>query len=140
MSARQAARELQDGARPPARQRPLQAPVVGLSVLFLAPGHARAHSQDIADRDTLIGRAAQPRQVEVAAIVQAADRAIVERGADERGGERLRGRIARLKALRAAAHAIALQRDLAALQDQEPSRAAGHVVAETAADVTNLKG
>ena len=119
----------------------LQAPDVGASVVFLAPGHARAHPQDIADRDALIGRAAQPRQVEVAAIVQAADRAVVERGADERRGHRLRGREARPTALRAAAHAVALQRDLAVLQDQEPGRAAaGHVVAEAEADVAHLKG
>jgi hypothetical protein len=46
----------------------------------------------------------------------------------ERRGDRLRGRVARLRALRAAAHAVALQRDLTALQDQEPGRAAaGHV-------------
>jgi hypothetical protein len=112
-----------------------------LSAFQLAPGHAGAHAQDIADRDALISRAAQPRQVAVTAIVQAADRAIVERGADERRGDRLRGRVARLTALRAAAHAVALQRDLAALQDQEPERAAvGHVVAEAEADVAHLEG
>src|SRR5215467_6812850 len=43
--------------------------------------------------------------------------------------------------LQAAAHTVALQRDLAALEDQEPGRAAaGHVVAQTAADLAHLKG
>ena len=126
---------------PPARQGPVQASGVGLSVVFLAPGHARAHPHDIADRDAFICRAAQPRQIEVAAIVQATDRAIVERGADERRGHRLRRRVARPTALRAAAHTVALQRDLAVLQNQEPGRAAaGHVVANAEAEVTHLKG
>ena len=112
-----------------------------MCIVFLAPGHTGAHPQDITNRDALVGRAAQPRQVLVAAIVQAADRAIVERGADERRGDRLRGREARPTALRAAAHAVALQRDLAALQDQEPGRAAaGHVVADAEADLAHLKG
>ena len=45
------------------------------------------------------------------------------------------------KGLRAAAHAVALQGDLAVLQDQEPGRAAaGHVVAEAEADVAHVKG
>jgi hypothetical protein len=44
-------------------------------------------------------------------------------------------------ALRAAAHAVALQRDLAGLQDQEPGRAAaGHVVANAEAEVAHLDG
>src|SRR5262245_36844769 len=141
LRARQGAQEIQDGAWPQARQGPAQAPVVGAPVVFLAPGHARAHPHGIADRDPLIGRAAQPRQVEVAAIVQAADRAIVERCADERRGDRLRGRVALPTPLRPAARTVALQRDLAVLEDQEPGRAAaGHVVAEAEADVAHLKG
>ena len=107
----------------PARPGQLQAPVVGPSVAFLVPGHARAHAHEIANRDALIGRAAQPRHIEVAAIVQAGDRAIMERGADERRDDRFRGRIALPTPARTAFHAVALQRDLAALQDQDPGRA-----------------
>src|SRR5262249_62209439 len=58
-----------------------------------------------------------------------------------RRGHRLRSRVARWAALRAAAHTLALQRDLAVLQDQEPGRApAGHVVLETETEVAPLKG
>ena len=106
----------------------------------LVPAHARGHPQGIADRDTLIGRAAKPRQVEVAGIVEAADHAIMERSTDERRRHRLGGREACPTALRAVPHTVELQRDLAVLQDQEPGRAAaGHEVTEAQRDVAHLK-
>src|SRR5437899_8546392 len=56
-------------------------------------------------------------------------------------GDRLRGREAGPPALRAVAHAVALQRNLAVLQDQQPGRAAaGQVVAEAEAHPAHLKG
>src|SRR5262249_22476567 len=141
LNARQAAREFQDGARPPAGQGLLQAPGVGLSVVYLVPGHAGAHPHDIAERDPFVGRAAHPRQVVLAVVVQAADRTIVERRADERRGHRLRGRVALPTPLWAAARTVALQRDLAVLQDQQPHRAAaGHVVDDAAAVLAHVEG
>ncbi|HEY0651203.1 MAG TPA: hypothetical protein VGD44_25165 [Phenylobacterium sp.] len=120
---RQGAQEVQDGAWPPTRHGLAQSPYVAtVGIVALVPGHARSHPQQIADCHVLVGRTAQLRQVEVATIVQAADRALVERGADERRGHRLRRRKARPAGLRAAAQAVALQRDLAVLQDQEPGR------------------
>src|SRR5439155_12743323 len=92
--ARQVAHEVQHGAWPPTHHRLAQAIDLGASggIVVLAPRHAGAHPQDIADRDALVSRAAQLRQVELAAIVKTADRAIVQRSPDERRGDRLRGR------------------------------------------------
>ena len=74
-------------------------------------------------------------------VVKASDRAIVERSPDERRGDRLRGRHADPPALRAVAHAVTFERNLAVLQDQQPGRAAvGHVVADAEAGPAHLKG
>ena len=141
MSTRQAAHEIHDGAWRPARKRAAQDPGGGDCGLLLVPGHTRAHPHDIADGDVPPGGAAKLRQVDVAAIVQAGDGAIVKRSTTKRRGDRLGRREARPEALRTAPHAVALQGDLAILQDQEPGRAAkGHVVAEAETDVINVEG
>ncbi len=65
----------------------------------------------------------------------------MQRGAGERPGQRNRAPETGPKAFRAVAHAVALQRDLAALQDQEPGRApAVHIVPDAEANLARLEG
>ena len=105
---------------------------VGVRVgVVLVPAHARGHRQQLADADVVVGRALHLRDVGADLVVHALDVAVADRRADERRGDRLGDRERRPAPAAVEAEAVALEAQLAVVDDEQGGAAlARHVVVD----------
>ena len=103
---------------------------VGVGVI-LVPLHARAHGEEVADADAVIGRALELGDVGRHLIVDRLDLAVLDGGADQRRGDRLGDREGDPAVLGLAAEPVALEHHLAVLHDHHARDVVGlHVVVD----------
>ena len=93
---------------------------VGLGIgVVLVPFHARRHRQELLDRHAIVGASFELGDVAGHRVVDGFDIAVLDRRADQAGGQRFRDREARPALLRTEVAAVPLKAELAILQDQQ---------------------
>src|SRR5690606_32282076 len=106
---------------------------VGIGILVvLVPSRTGAHREQLADGDSVVDGATEVWDVMAYGVLEALDVAILDRRADQRRRERLRNGEAGPAAVLIEVRSVALDADLAVVQDDEACRALiGHIGIET---------
>ena len=113
---------------------------VGMRVgIVFVPAHARGHGEQLAHAHVVVGRAFHVRDVVAHLVVHALDETIAQRRAHQRGGEGFGDREARPAPVLVKTQPVALDAQLAILQDHDGSAAlAGHVGVQVDGELERL--